>query len=395
MHSHKERAHAKLSASGAERWMACTGSPQFEEGFENEETDYAKEGTLAHEISEILLRKELGLIDKRKINSLLKAKQKSELYSADMLDYVGGYVDYVMERVNSAKAVTPDAVVMLEQRLDFSEWVPDGFGTGDVVIVYEGTVEVIDLKYGQGVKKDAPDNPQLKLYGLGALNMYDILYDIKRVRMTIVQPRLDHISTDELTAFDLYDWAESTVRVLAEAADSGNGEYIPGKHCQFCRGRAACATRAASMIEAATEFDYQDPNRLTVEDTAKLLGIIDDIKKWCDQVGAYAYKQATMNGIRYPGYKLVSGKSSRKFTNIGTVKEILLGEGYEPEDILKPEELISLTDIEKKLKKKRFEALLGGCIERSEGKPALVPESDKRKELNTGDSARDDFADEL
>jgi hypothetical protein len=389
---HSDRAHAKLSASGAERWMVCTGSPQFEEGFEDQDTDFSKEGTVAHELSEILLSRELGLIDKRKANSLIKAKQKSEYYNADMLGYVEQYVDYVMERVNAARAITHDAVVMIEQRLDFSEWVPEGFGTGDMLIIGEGFIEIIDLKFGKGVKKYAPENPQMKLYGLGALHMYDAIYDIKSVRMTIVQPRLDHISTDELTAFDLYDWAESTVRTIAEEAYGPGGKFQPGDHCKFCKGRAVCRARAEDCMETVDAYKGAE---LSLEEIGLLLAKVDNIGKWCKEVADHAYKQATLHGKKIPGYKLVAGRSNRKFTNIGTVKEILLGEKYKPEQIIKPEELISMTDIEALLGKKKFTALLDGCTTKAPGKPALVPESDKRDELNSAKAAKSDFDDDF
>ncbi|SDB96852.1 DUF2800 domain-containing protein [Shouchella lonarensis] len=239
MTQHATRAHAKLSASGAHRWMVCTPSANLEDKIEDRASNFALEGTAAHELSEIYLQRKFDKISKYEFaKKHHDFTEHTSFYNQDMEKYVKSYVDFVYERFNEMDK--PHKLVLLEDRLDFSRWVPGGFGTGDVLIVAEGAIEVIDLKYGKGVRVDAHKNTQMMLYALGALDAYDMIYDINTVRMTIVQPRLDHISEYGLSAEELYAWADHMVKPLAKKAHVGGGELVAGKHCRFCKVKPTC-----------------------------------------------------------------------------------------------------------------------------------------------------------
>lgn len=390
--AHSERKHARLSASGSSRWIACPGSVAFEDRFPDTSSTYADEGEAAHELSELHLSNHLGEIDKgvyRK--SLSKFKRENQYYSQVMEDYVQGYVDIVMERVNEARSRTADAVVLLEHELWFDEWVPEGFGTGDVVIIAEGELEVIDLKYGQGVPVSAENNSQLRLYGLGALDEFDMLYGIDTVRMTIIQPRLDSISTEELSSTELIQWAESIVRPAAVKASEGSKEYEAGDHCRFCKARSVCRTRAEQNLELA-KHEFEDPAALSIEELAEIRKQIDQLVNWAGDVKDYMLEQAEKHGVKYPGWKLVEGRSNRVITDKAKAEEILIAAEYEEDQILKPRELLAMGQLEKLVGKKQFAELLGEVIAKPQGKPTLVEESDKRPELNSVASAQADFA---
>lgn len=393
--NHAERSHAVLSASGASRWMACTPSADLEKDIPDQSSEFAMEGTAAHELSEIYLMHEIGEIAKgtrtRRIN---KFKEDSAYFNQEMIDYVESYVDIVVEKINEAKARSKDAVVLLEQRLNFSEWVPEGFGTGDVVIISEGVLEVIDLKYGKGVEVSAEDNPQLRLYGLGAYSLYDMLYDIDTISMTIVQPRLDNISTETMTAKDLVHWADSEVKPKAELAWEGEGEFVPGEHCRFCKIRATCRARADENLKMA-QYEFAEPEEIAAEPTlglneiGKILFQADELKKWAEDIKKYALEQAEKHGEKVPGWKLVEGRSNRKYSDESTVYETLKKD-FE-EDVIAPRKLLGITAMEKEIGKKTFASALDGLIVKPAGKPTLVLESDKRPELNSTASAQEDF----
>jgi hypothetical protein len=274
---------------------------------------------------------------------------------------------------------------MLEQRVDFSEWVPEGFGTGDVVIVSNGTLEIIDLKFGKGVQVEAQDNSQLRLYALGAWNEFEMLYDIETVRMTIMQPRLNHISTDEMKLTDLVEWADGYVKPRADMAASGEGEFLPGEHCRFCKARFTCRARAKEAIEA----DFKEPALLSDEEIAELLLKVDEIEKWAKDIQEYARTKAEQ-GTKFSGWKLVEGRSVRKYSNPEQVAFRLFAEGYGEQDIYE-KELKGITAMEKAIGKKRFNELVADLISKPPGKPSLVKESDKRQELNTLELAKADF----
>lgn len=373
-------AHAILSASGASRWMACPPSARLEEKFENKSSEFAREGTLAHDLSELKLRNLLDEMATRTYNSRFKKlTEGNELFTKDMPDYIEIYTDTVMEKVAEAKAKTPDAVVSIEQRLDFSEWVPDGFGTGDAVIIADGTMEVIDLKYGKGVPVSAIGNKQMRLYALGAISEFSFLYDIQNVKMTIVQPRLDSISTDEISADELIKWADDFVKPTAELAFKGEGEFCAGDHCGFCRAKAVCRTRADKNLELA-KYDFEKPSTLDNEDIAFILGRADELIKWAKDVQEFALEQA-LAGEEFTGFKVVEGRSNRKWTNEDKIGEILLGQGF-LENIIYTKKLTGITNMESAIGKKEVVRLLGDYIIKPPGKPTLVPATDKREPYN-------------
>lgn len=378
--------HALLSASGAHRWIACPPSVKLEEGFENKTSVYAEEGTLAHEIGELKLKFNLGEITKKKFNSELKKITENELYTADMPDYVDKYVDICMEKLAEAKAKSTYTEFKVEQKLDFSDWVPDGFGTGDFVIVADGVVEVCDLKYGKGVQVSAVGNPQMRLYALGAIAEYDFFYNIEKVKMTIIQPRLDNISTDEITVEELYKWADEVVKPKAELAIKGEGEFCAGEHCGFCRAKSVCKARADKNLELA-RWEFRTTETLTANDIASILPKIDELVKWASDIKDYALEQA-LQGESFPGYKVVEGRSNRKYTDEAKITNILIEAGYG--DIYKPVELLTLTNMEKYVGKKKLNELIGNYIEKPPGKPTLVPETDKRPVYNPAKADFDD-----
>lgn len=392
--NHAERAHAVLSASGATRWMSCTPSASMEKDIPDQSSEFAKEGTAAHELSEIFLMHEIGEISQtartRRHN---KFKKENEFYSPEMDDYVLQYVDIVVEKINEAKARSSDAFVLLEQRLDFSDWVPEGFGTGDVVIISDGVLEVIDLKYGKGVAVSAVDNPQLRLYGLGAFNQYDMLYDIESVSMTIVQPRLDSVSTETLNASDLVTWADTEVKPKADLAWEGEGEFVAGEHCRFCKIRSTCRARADENLEMA-KYDFAEPaeiasTELGLNEIGQILFKAGELQKWAKDVEKYALEQAEKHGQKIPGWKLVEGRSNRKYADENQVFE-KLKEAYD-EDAIAPRKLKGITAMEKTIGKGQFTNLLGELVVKPAGKPTLAPEDDKRPELNSTASAQADF----
>lgn len=378
--------HALLSASSASRWMACPPSARLEQNYANKTSEYAAEGTLAHELGELELRRNLEGMSTRKYNSEIKKIQSNELFTKDMNDYVEIYVNTCMEKLAEAKSKTSDALFKIEQRLDFSEWVPEGFGTGDFVIIADGTMEICDLKYGKGVPVSAVDNKQMRLYALGAITEFGFLYDIQNVRMTIIQPRLDNISTDEIAADDLLKWAEEVLKPIAELAFKGEGEFCAGDHCTFCRAKAVCKARAEKNMELA-QYEFADPNVLNKFDIADILAKADEFIKWTKDVQDFALEQALL-GEQYPGFKVVEGRSNRRYTDTEKVAEILLANDYLEEDIYKPKELQGISNMEKVVGKKKLVELVGDYIEKPQGKPVLVPESDKRPVFN---SAAADF----
>lgn len=374
-------AHAILSASGASRWLACPPSARLEEKFENKSSEFAREGTLAHDLGELKLRNLLGEITTRTYNSRLKKlTEGNELFTKDMPDYVDIYVDTCMEKIAAARSITEDAVICVEQRLDFSDWVPDGFGTGDTVIIADGTMEIVDLKYGKGVPVSAIGNKQMRLYALGAIAQFGFLYDIEKVKMTIVQPRLDSISSDEILAEELLKWAEEVVKPVAELAFDGKGEFKAGDHCKFCRAKAVCRSRADRNIELA-QYDFQKPDTLDNDDIAFILSRADELVSWAKDVQEYALEQA-LQGEEFIGFKVVEGRSNRKWTDEKTVGDMLIAQGFQ-ENIIYTKKLDGIGKIESAIGKKEVQRLLGDFIVKPQGKPTLVPVTDKRPVYNS------------
>ena len=378
--------HAVLSASSSHRWLNCPPSVRLEEQFEKTTSVYAEEGTLAHEIGEIKLRKELDQIKQKEYVDKLSKAINSDLYSKDMTDYVDTYVDTCLEKFNEAKATTADAIAIIEQKLDFSKWVPDGFGTGDFVVIADGTMEICDLKYGKGVAVSAVGNPQMRLYALGAITEFEFLYDIQKVKMTIIQPRLDSISTDEITVEELLTWANEYVKPRAELAIKGEGDFCAGEHCKFCRAKAVCRARADKNLELA-KYEFSNPNILNNLEIADILGKVDELTSWATDVKEYALNKA-LDGEEFEGFKVVEGRSNRRYTDIDEIVQVLRENNFNDPEIFKPSELITLTNMEKLVGKKKLNELIGDFIEKPPGKPTLVPITDKRPVFNT---AKEDF----
>lgn len=366
--------HATLSASAAQRWMACPPSVMATKDMPDTTSEYAEEGTAAHEVAEYKLRWSLG---EKNISPPSTGK-----FDADEIDrYTDVYAYYVSDVFETLRKNCPDAILLIEQRLDFSDYVPDGFGTGDAVIIADDVMQICDLKYGKGIQVAADNNPQMMLYALGALNMYGCLYDIKTVRLAIIQPRLDNISEWEISVEDLYKWAETELKPKAKLAAKGEGEFSAGEHCRFCKLKATCRKRAERMLELA-KYDFSPPAELTKTEIAAVMEIAADLAKWADDVFAYAQAQAINNGVHWDGYKIVEGRSIRKFTDEKKVADICREQGYQLSQIYKTT-LIGITDMEKLMGKKRFREILSDFVTKPKGKLTLVPVTDKREEVVT------------
>lgn len=373
--------HAKLSASGSHRWLNCTPSVSMEKDFSNNSSVYAAEGTLAHELGEISLLRNLKQMTAKEFKKRLEKIMTNELWTADMPDYVDMYISTCMEKVSDARLRDKIPLFRVEARLDFHKWVPEGFGTGDFVIVENGRIEICDLKYGKGVPVSAENNSQMMLYALGAIAEFDFLYEIKTVKMTIIQPRLDSISEWEISKEELLKWAEEVVKPKAELAIKGEGELVAGEHCTFCKAKSVCRARAEKNLEIA-KYEFRDSKTLSDAEIADVLNRIDELVKWATDVKDYALEEAVNNGVCYPGFKVVEGRSNRKYTDTERIVDILVSNEYKPEKIYKPQELLGLTAMEKIVGKKKLTELIGNYIEKPYGKPVLVPETDKRPPYN-------------
>lgn len=377
-----DKQHAILSASGAHRWMNCNPSARLELEFDNNSSEAAAEGTAAHALCEHKLRRALKMRSKKPVSK----------YDSDEMDaYTDGYVEYVLETIAQAKLTCSDPLVLIEQRLDFSRYVPDGFGTGDCVIVGGGnrTLHIIDFKYGQGIFVNSEDNIQMKLYALGALELFDGIYDISEVAMTIYQPRRENVSTFTMFKESLYQWAEEVLMPTAKLAFEGGGEYRCGEWCQFCRAAVKCRARAEEKMNLA-RFEFSLPPVLTDDDIEGILMKLDDLTAWANDIKSYAFEAALNHGKRWRGFKLVEGRSNRRYKDEDAVAEAAKAAGYR--DIYK-QTLITLTEMEKVMGKPKFSEIIGDLIEKPPGKPALAPITDKRPEINT--SAKHDFKEEI
>ena len=363
--------HALLSASSSHRWLNCPPSARLCEGYEDKGSNFAAEGSDAHSLCEYKLRKALGM----------EAKDPTEdltWYDAEMEESASGYAAFVMELVAEAKKTCSDPVVLIEQRLDYSKYVQSGFGTGDCVLIADGTLHIVDFKYGRGVLVEAEDNPQMKLYALGALEIFDCLYDIDTVSMTIYQPRRANVSTFTLTRQELLDWAETVLVPTAELAYAGDGEYHCGEWCQFCKAKADCRERARANMELA-RYEFRQPPLLTDEEVEEILGKLDSLMDWASDIKDYAL-QAAISGKHWSGYKLVEGRANRRYTDENAVVAAVKAAGYDPYDEPK---LLGVTARTTLLGRKQFNDILGGLITKPQGKPTLVPESDKRPAMTT------------
>lgn len=370
--------HSVLGASAADRWMNCTPSAQLTAGMEDEATTFAAEGTAAHALCEWKVRKALKMRAGR--------RPTSDYWTDEMEEFTDDYRDFIMDLVGQAKLTCKDPVTLIEQHLDFSCYVPDGFGTGDFLLVADRELNVVDFKYGRGVAVYADHNPQMMLYALGALNLFDCLYDIEQVTMTIFQPRLSSISTWTISAEELYKWAEEVLKPKAELAAKGEGEFISGFWCRFCKARNTCRARAESFLELA-KMEFQPPALLSDEEVAEVMEKAAELSKWASDVMAYAQAEAIENGKHWNGYKLVEGRSTRRFIDEKKVEEAAKGAGYT--DIYN-KSLITLTAFEKLMGKDTFKEVLGSYVTKPAGKLTLVPVSDKRPEV-TVNTVNDEF----
>ena len=370
--------HAVLSASSAHRWLNCPPSVRLSEGYKDKGSDYAAEGTDAHSLCEYKLRTALGMVASNPTEHLT-------WYSEEMADCADGYAAYVLEQVEASRRACPDPLVLIEQRVDFSRWVRDGFGTADAVIIADGVLKVIDYKHGRGVEVSAEKNPQMMCYALGALELFDALYDIESVSMTIYQPRLGNISSWEIAKKELYRWAERELKPAAELAYAGEGEFRSGDWCIFCKARFECRARADANLEL-TRHDFQLPPLLEDDEIADLLPVLDRMVSWANDIKDYALRQA-VSGKKWNGWKLVEGRSNRRYTDEDAVAAVVSEAGYDPYE----RKVLGITAMTKLLGRTRFNALLADYIAKPRGKPALVPVSDRRPEMNT---AMDDFKEE-
>ena len=373
--------HSVLGASVADRWMNCTPSARLTAGMKDETTTFAAEGTAAHALCEWKVRKALKMRAGR--------RPTSDYWTDEMEEFTDDYRDFIMDLVGQAKQHCKDPVTLVEQHLDFSCYVPDGFGTGDFLLVADKELNVVDFKYGRGVAVYADHNPQMMLYALGALNLFDCLYDIEQVTMTIFQPRLSSISSWTITAAELYQWAEEVLKPKAELAAKGEGEFVSGSWCRFCKARNTCRARAESFLELA-RMEFQPPALLSDEEVAEVMEKADELSKWASDVTAYAQAEAIENGKHWNGYKLVEGRSVRKFSDEAKVEAAAKEAGYT--DIYN-KSLITLTAFEKLMGKKTFADVLGQYVTKPAGKLTLVPVSDKRPEVSVN-TVNDEFQEE-
>ena len=382
------RKHAILSASGAHRWLNCTPSARLEEPMPDTSSVYAEEGTLAHGLAELKMKRHLDLITDKEFLTRRKYFIFHDLYTEEMAEHCDRFVTYITEQFTEAKTRSSDAVVFLEQRLDFSRWVPEGFGTGDCTIISDGIMEVIDFKYGKGVEVEAEDNSQMMLYALGALDSYGFIYNIEVIRMTVHQPRIDNISSWEISVVELMEWADEVLKPKAEIAWAGEGDAVSGDWCRFCKVKNRCRARAEASESIPNAFEFKHPNLLDADEIADLLHKTSLIQTWAKDIEDFALEQARDYGVKFKGWKLVEGRSNRKYTDPEAVEQVLRAVKYRKKDIFKAPELLGITAMEKLLGKKKFGELLKDLVDKPPGKPTLVIETDKRPELN---SAAADF----
>lgn len=370
--------HALLSASSSHRWMNCPPSARLCETYEDKGSGYAAEGTDAHTLCEYKLRCALG----EDMSEVADIRDNLDFYSDEMEECATGYAAYILELIETAKQTCTDPKVLIEQKLDFSRYVEEGFGTGDCVVIADGTLHIVDYKHGQGVLVKSEDNPQMKLYALGTLEIFDGIYDIDEVSMTIYQPRRDNVSTQTVSKESLQKWAEEVLKPAAELAYAGDGDFKCGDWCQFCKAKHECRKRAEANMELA-KYDFKLPPLLEDDEVEDILGKIDALVSWASDIREYAL-QAALGGKEWDGFKLVEGRSNRKYINDEAVAQTVEQAGYDPYE----HKVMGITAMEKTLGKAKFAELLGSLVEKPQGKPTLVPASDKRPAIN---NAKHDF----
>lgn len=367
--------HALLSASSSHRWIACPPSALLSKKFEDSSSSFAQEGTDAHTLAQYKLEKLLGLPTKDPTESL-------SFYDEEMNDHAENYATFVLEQVEKAKETCVDPQLLIEQKLDFSSYVPDGFGHVDCLIIADDTLTVIDFKYGLGIKVSSERNPQMFCYALGGLALFDGIYDIDNVRLVIYQPRRENISEYSISKSELIQWAEDVLSPTAELASKGEGDYKAGEHCQFCKAKATCRKRAEYNLELA-KYDFEVPATLDHDEIVAILTKADELVSWVSDVKEYALKEA-LNGTKFEGFKLVAGRSNRKYTDEAAAADLVIAAGKDPFE----KKLLGITAMTALLGKKAFEDILGGLTYKPPGKPVLVTADDKRPEFN---SAYEDF----
>lgn len=372
------KAHAILSASSSHRWLNCPPSARLCETHEDKGSNYAAEGTDAHSLCEYKLRKALGL-------EATDPTEHLTWYSEEMEDCANGYVAYILELLETAKENCTDPVVLIEQRVDFSRWVEQGFGTSDAILISDGTLHVVDYKHGLGVLVEADNNPQMMCYALGALELFDAIYDIDTVAMTVYQPRRQNVSTFEMKKDDLYHWADEVLKPTAELAFAGDGNFLCGEWCGFCKAKHECRARAEANLMLA-QYDFKLPPLLENSEIEVILSRADQLVSWVNDIKEYALQQA-ISGKDWTGFKLVEGRSNRRYTDEAAVTKTVTNAGFDPYE----HKLLGITAMQKLLGKSRFDELLSAYIEKPQGKPTLVPESDKRPVMN---NAKTDFMEE-
>ena len=383
--------HAKLSPSGASRWLACTPSAKLEEQFPDRSSAAADEGTHAHAVSEVLILEKLGRLTAEEVKTQLAKLSESEYHSDELLDLCEEYSVFVMEKFAEAQAITPDAVIFTETKIDLSMYIPEGFGTGDVFIVSDRVLKFIDLKYGKGVPVSAVSNSQMMTYAAGAMHRFGMLYDIDRVEMTIYQPRIGNISTWSCTVEELDAWVAHVLVPGALQAFEGLGEYVPGDHCRFCKARGACKALADYQLEIA-KHEFAEPALMTDEQIADVLDRAKSFTAWVSSVQAYALHEALVNDKQWPGYKVVEGRANRKYSDEAAVIAKLIEAGWSEDLILKPRAVLGITALEKAITKKLFQQHVSPLVFKPDGKPTLVPVSDKREPMDKLKLASADFA---
>lgn len=374
--------HAILSASGASRWLTCTPSARLETQFEEVESEYADEGTLAHELAVIMIRHKAGWI--RDIESATRVVREDSLYTEEMWGFIEEYAQFVVDKVREA----PDGVILLqEHRIDLTHYIPEGFGTVDVGIAAPGILEIVDLKYGKGVPVDAYENKQMMVYALGILEEMLLIYPIEVVRMTIYQPRIENISMYEMSTEDLLKWSNEVLRPTALIAFQGQGDLIAGDHCRWCRVRPVCVANAKLNLQLAKK-DFEI-TQMTDEQISKLLVKADAFKKWITSVEEYALSEAINRNRKWPGLKLVQGKSNRRYTDEKKIIEELVK--HYPEEEIVNKKLLGITDMSKKISKLHFKEAVEPYLVKPPGAPTLVSITDKRPEFNSNVAAAIDF----
>lgn len=384
--------HALLSASSAARWLNCPPSVRLTENMPDTESIYAKEGTLAHEMCEIKLSGFMTPVPKRTITAKINKLKKNELYQPEMDAYTDVYVDYVKKL---ALSFDSRPGMFIEKQVDYSNYAPDGFGTSDCIIVCGEDLHIIDFKYGKGVSVSAEDNSQMKLYALGAINLYRMFYPMKRIHFSIIQPRLDNISEWEISLEDLLSWGES-IKPVAQLAYDGKGEFKSGAHCKFCKIASTCRKRAEENLQLA-QYEFAKPASIAQDgeptlsdnEVGQVLGQARDLKKWIEDLEEYAL-ETLLKGGKIWGWKAVEGRGSRSWSSdTEEIEHRLCSLGY-PTELAYERKILSVAQLEKVIGKDGFENF-SDLFQRFKGKPTLAPESDKRPEYVQGTTATEDF----